>query len=330
MIIKGKKIRKYFPIKKGIFLQTAGHVKALEEVDFFVQEHETLGVVGESGCGKTTLGRVITQLYNPTSGELEYHSPEKQTFTFSKKMPKKGLKKYRRDIQMIFQDPFSSLDPRMTIGDILREPLDVHEIYDNPAEREDYIEYLLSRVGLYADYASRYPHEFSGGQRQRISLARAIALKPRLIVCDEPTSALDVSVQSQIVNLLQELKAEEQMTYFFISHDLDLVHHMSERIMVMYLGSVMEEGDSTSVFENTAHPYTKVLMKSIPHWDPKQKKLKDVHLVGEPPSPINPPKGCPFNTRCTHVMDICKNERPPLIEIEDNHKAACWLFKEGV
>jgi len=328
MIIKGNKLKKYFPIRKGVFLQVAGHVKALEEVDFHIDEMENLGVVGESGCGKTTLGRVLTQIYEPTSGSLEYTDPNGEIHTIKKRMPKNVLKLFRRDIQMIFQDPFSSLDPRMTIGDILREPLEVHKMYSNKYEMEEYISYLLERVGLYPEYAARYPHEFSGGQRQRISIARAIALKPRMIVCDEPTSALDVSVQSQIVNLLKELQEEEKMSYFFISHNLDLVHHVSDRIMVMYLGSVMEEGKSEEVFNDTKHPYTKVLMKSVPNWDPKCRGLQDVKLQGEPPSPINPPKGCPFNTRCPNVMDICKKEKPSLINVSDNHKVACWLFKK--
>ncbi|MDN5359335.1 MAG: hypothetical protein PWQ84_398 [Thermotogaceae bacterium] len=328
MIVKGTNLKKYFPIRKGIFLQTAGHVKALECVDFELNENETLGIVGESGCGKTTLGRVITRIYTPTGGTLEYITPEKKLLHLEKAVDKHQLKRFRRDFQMVFQDPFSSLDPRMTIGDILREPLDVHKIYPNQRERDEYIEYLLERVGLYPEYTARYPHEFSGGQRQRISIARALALKPRAIVCDEPTSALDVSVQSQIVNLLQELKEQEQMAYFFISHDLDLIHHVSDRIMVMYLGSVMEAGRADEVFHHTSHPYTRVLMKSIPHWDPKQRKLDKIHLEGEPPSPINPPKGCPFNTRCPEVMERCKKEMPQLQPITDNHSVACWLFDD--
>ncbi len=328
MLLRGKKLKKYFPIRKGVFLQVAGEVKALEEVDFELNENETLGVVGESGCGKTTLGRVITLLYTLTSGEIEYNSPENRIIKINKKLPKASLKQYRRDLQMIFQDPFSSLDPRMTVGDILREPLDVHSVYPNNKERDEYIQYLLGRVGLYSEYATRYPHEFSGGQRQRISIARSLALKPRMIICDEPTSALDVSVQSQIINQLQELKEQERISYLFISHDLDLVHHISDRIMVMYLGSVMEEGDATEVFQNASHPYTQVLMKSIPHWDPKRRQLGSVSLEGEPPSPINPPKGCPFNTRCPRVMDICKKEKPQKIALSQKHKVACWLYRD--
>ncbi len=326
MILKGTQIKKYFPIRKGIFLQTAGYVKALESVDFALFENETLGIVGESGCGKTTLGRVITLVYSTTEGKLEYTTPENQQITVGKKLDKHQTKLYRRDVQMVFQDPFSSLDPRMTVGDILTEPLNVHRLFPNKKEKDEYVQYLLERVGLYSEYASRYPHEFSGGQRQRISIARAIALKPRAIVCDEPTSALDVSVQSQIINLLQELKDKENMAYFFISHDLDLIHHVSDRIMVMYLGSVMEEGKADELFNHASHPYTRVLMKSIPHWDPKQRKLRKVHLEGEPPSPINPPKGCPFNTRCRDVMAICKKEKPTLSNISENHSVACWLY----
>jgi oligopeptide/dipeptide ABC transporter ATP-binding protein len=227
---------------------------------------------------------------------------------------------------MVFQDPFNSLDPRMTIVDVVKEPLEAHRMFVSKKEMEDYVTDLLVRVGLHREHLSRYPHEFSGGQRQRIAIARAIALKPKLIVCDEPTSALDVSVQSQIVNLLQELREEYCISYLFISHNLDLVYHMSDRLIVMYLGNVVEEGEAVEVFENPLHPYTRALMSAVPSWDPKQRKLSEVKLYGEPPSPINPPAGCVFSTRCLYKFDRCEREKPQL-QGEQKHKVACFLHE---
>jgi oligopeptide/dipeptide ABC transporter ATP-binding protein len=321
MIVSLRKVKKYFPVRAGVFLQVIGWVRALEELDLDINDNETLGVVGESGCGKTTLGRIVARILQPTSGKIEF-----QGVDVTKKAPKDIERLFRRSVQMVFQDPFNSLDPRMTIVDVVKEPLEAHRMFVSKKEMEDYVTDLLVRVGLHREHLSRYPHEFSGGQRQRIAIARAIALKPKLIVCDEPTSALDVSVQSQIVNLLQELREEYCMSYLFISHNLDLVYHMSDRLIVMYLGNVVEEGEAVEVFENPLHPYTRALMSAVPSWDPKQRKLSEVKLYGEPPSPINPPAGCVFSTRCLYKFDRCEREKPQL-QGEQKHKVACFLHE---
>jgi len=321
MIVSLRKVKKYFPVRAGVFLQVVGWVRALEELDLDINDNETVGVVGESGCGKTTLGRIVARILQPTSGKIEF-----QGVDVTKKAPKDIERLFRRSVQMVFQDPFNSLDPRMTIVDVVKEPLEAHRMFVSKKEMEDYVTDLLVRVGLHREHLSRYPHEFSGGQRQRIAIARAIALKPKLIVCDEPTSALDVSVQSQIVNLLQELREEYSMSYLFISHNLDLVYHMSDRLIVMYLGNVVEEGEAVEVFENPLHPYTRALMSAVPSWDPKQRKLSEVKLYGEPPSPINPPAGCVFSTRCLYKFDRCEREKPQL-QGEQKHKVACFLHE---
>jgi oligopeptide/dipeptide ABC transporter ATP-binding protein len=321
MIVSLRKVKKYFPVRAGVFLQVVGWVRALEELDLDINDNETVGVVGESGCGKTTLGRIVARILQPTSGKVEF-----QGVDVTKKAPKDIERLFRRSVQMVFQDPFNSLDPRMTIVDVVKEPLEAHRMFVSKKEMEDYVTDLLVRVGLHREHLSRYPHEFSGGQRQRIAIARAIALKPKLIVCDEPTSALDVSVQSQIVNLLQELREEYRMSYLFISHNLDLVYHMSDRLIVMYLGNVVEEGEAVEVFENPLHPYTRALMSAVPSWDPKQRKLSEVKLYGEPPSPINPPAGCVFSTRCLYKFDRCEREKPQL-QGEQKHKVACFLHE---
>jgi len=321
MIVSLRKVKKYFPVRAGVFLQVIGWVRALEELDLDINDNETVGVVGESGCGKTTLGRIVARILQPTSGKIEF-----QGVDVTKKAPKDIERLFRRSAQMVFQDPFNSLDPRMTIVDVVKEPLEAHRMFVSKKEMEDYVTDLLVRVGLHREHLSRYPHEFSGGQRQRIAIARAIALKPKLIVCDEPTSALDVSVQSQIVNLLQELREEYCISYLFISHNLDLVYHMSDRLIVMYLGNVVEEGEAVEVFENPLHPYTRALMSAVPSWDPKQRKLSEVKLYGEPPSPINPPAGCVFSTRCLYKFDRCEREKPQL-QGEQKHKVACFLHE---
>ncbi|WP_448516385.1 ABC transporter ATP-binding protein [Pseudothermotoga sp.] len=321
MIVSLRKVKKYFPVRAGVFLQVIGWVRALEELDLDIRENETVGVVGESGCGKTTLGRIVARILQPTSGKIEF-----QGVDVTKKVPKDIERLFRRTVQMVFQDPFNSLDPRMTIVDVVKEPLEAHRIFTSKKEMEDYVTDLLVRVGLHREHLSRYPHEFSGGQRQRIAIARAIALKPKLIVCDEPTSALDVSVQSQIVNLLQELREEYRMSYLFISHNLDLVYHMSDKLIVMYLGNVVEEGEAVEVFENPLHPYTRALMSAVPSWDPKQRKLSEVKLHGEPPSPVNPPSGCVFSTRCLYKFDRCEREKPQL-QGEQKHRVACFLHE---
>jgi oligopeptide/dipeptide ABC transporter ATP-binding protein len=321
MIVSLRKVKKYFPVRAGVFLQVIGWVRALEELDLDINDNETVGVVGESGCGKTTLGRIVARILQPTSGKIEF-----QGVDVTKKAPKDIERLFRRSVQMVFQDPFNSLDPRMTIVDVVKEPLEAHRMFVSKKEMEDYVTDLLVRVGLHREHLSRYPHEFSGGQKQRIAIARAIALKPKLIVCDEPTSALDVSVQSQIVNLLQELREEYRMSYLFISHNLDLVYHMSDRLIVMYLGNVVEEGEAVEVFENPLHPYTRALMSAVPSWDPKQRKLSEVKLYGEPPSPVNPPAGCVFSTRCLYKFDRCEREKPQL-QGEQKHKVACFLHE---
>ncbi|WP_448522798.1 ABC transporter ATP-binding protein [Pseudothermotoga sp.] len=321
MIVSLRKVKKYFPVRAGVFLQVIGWVRALEELDLDIKENETVGVVGESGCGKTTLGRIVARILQPTSGKIEF-----QGVDVTKKAPKDIERLFRRTVQMVFQDPFNSLDPRMTIVDVVKEPLEAHRMFASKKEMEDYVTDLLVRVGLHREHLSRYPHEFSGGQRQRIAIARAIALKPKLIVCDEPTSALDVSVQSQIVNLLQELREEYRMSYLFISHNLDLVYHMSDRLIVMYLGNVVEEGEAVEVFENPLHPYTRALMSAVPSWDPKQRKLSEVKLYGEPPSPVNPPAGCVFSTRCLYKFDRCEREKPQL-KGDQEHRVACFLHE---
>ncbi|ABV34083.1 MULTISPECIES: ABC transporter ATP-binding protein [Pseudothermotoga] len=319
MIISLKKVKKYFPIRSGVFLQISGWVRALEEIDLEICENETVGVVGESGCGKTTLGRVVAKILQPTAGEINFSGVD-----ISKKLPRQIEKTFRRSVQMIFQDPFNSLDPRMTIADVVKEPLEAHNVFSSKKEQEEYIRELLSKVGLHGEYLSRYPHEFSGGQRQRIAIARAIALKPKLIICDEPTSALDISVQSQIINLLQQLREEYKMSYLFISHNLDVVYHMSDRLIVMYLGNVVECGEAREVFENPVHPYTKALMESTPSWNPEEKRLSRIKLSGEPPSPVNPPEGCPFSTRCPVKIERCEKEKPVLLG-NNQHKVACFI-----
>lgn len=322
MILEGKSVQKFFPIRKGVFLQVAGNVRALDGVDFTLEEHQTLGIVGESGCGKTTLGKTVARIHPLSGGSLTYHQGDGEAFSVGGRMSRAQRRRYQRDVQMVFQDPFNSLDPRMNVNQLIGEPLDVHGLYPQKQERRDYIASLLERVGLYAEYGDRFPHEFSGGQRQRISIARALALKPRLVICDEPTSALDVSVQSQVINLLEELKRDFGLSYMFISHDLDVVHHISDRIMVMYLGMTMEEGPAEEIIGDPLHPYTQTLIASIPRWTPGKQQLPP-EMEGEPPSPIAPPPGCPFQTRCPRADGLCRSQRPALAAKESGKKVAC-------
>ncbi len=319
-------LKKYFPIRSGVFLQVTGYVRALEAVDFEISQGETIGIVGESGCGKSTFGRTIVKIYEPTAGTITYFDPDGKSHDISKGLPRDVRPTFRKDVQMIFQNPFDSLDPRMTIRDIIREPIETHKLFGDAAAMDERVAELLTRVGLYPEYAQRYPHEFSGGQRQRIAVARSIAVNPRLLICDEPTSALDVSVQSQIINLLKEIQRETGMSLIFISHNLDVVHHMSDRIMVMYLGNVVESAPAAELFDEPAHPYTRALMSAIPSWNPKERRLGEVKLEGEPPSPINPPSGCPFHPRCPHSTAICHTARPEPAEVGGGHVCACHLY----
>lgn len=317
-ILKAEKLTKDYPVLKGLIIpKEIGRVKAVNDISFEIQSGETLGVIGESGCGKTTLARIVMGLEDVSSGSV----------SFMGKTIKKGMRKdLRRHIQMIFQDPYSSLDPRMSVRRILEEPLRIH-CKMTKDERLDRVLPLLEQVGLPAESLERYPHEFSGGQRQRIGIARALILEPELIVCDEPVSALDVSVQAQILNLLRSLQKEKHLSYLFVSHDMSVIRHISDRILVMYLGQMMELADKRTLFETPAHPYTKALMKAVPVPDPEIKDQCHV-LKGEIPSPVDVPSGCPFCTRCPKSMGICSQSRPEVNEIEDGHFVACHLYNK--
>jgi len=319
-LVEVRDLRKYFPVRRGVFSRVAGYVKAVDGVSFRIERGKTLGLVGESGCGKTTAGRTILRLIEPTGGDILYEGKSI--------LPLKGkeLRALRRNMQIIFQDPFGSLNPRMTIGNIVAEPLVVHRI-GTRKERREMVAELLNRVGISPSYMKRYPHEFSGGQRQRIGIARALALNPSFIVCDEPVSALDVSIQAQIINLLEELQAERNLSYLFIAHDLAVVQHISHHVAVMYLGRIMEFASSDELYENPLHPYTKALLSAVPVPDPKSRR-KRILLGGDVPSPLNPPKGCVFNTRCPYARDRCREERPELRNAAEGHSVACHFFED--
>jgi oligopeptide transport system ATP-binding protein len=316
-------LKMHFPITRGIIFQRqVGAIKAVDGIDFTMFKGETLGLVGESGCGKSTTGRAILQLYRPTDGEVHFEGVD------ITKTKGEDLRKMRRRMQMIFQDPYASLNPRMTVGSIIGEPLEVHNIGSNKKERQERVQELLKTVGLNPYFVNRYPHEFSGGQRQRIGVARALAVNPAFIVCDEPISALDVSIQAQIINLLEDLQDELGLTYLFIAHDLSVVRHISDRIAVMYLGKIVELADRDELYENPMHPYTQALLSAVPIPDPKiETQRKRIILEGDVPSPANPPKGCNFSTRCPRVMDICRTEDPPFKEYKPGHYAACYLYE---
>jgi oligopeptide/dipeptide ABC transporter ATP-binding protein len=315
-----KHLQTWFPIRKGFFSKVVGYVKAVDDVSFTIKKGETLGLVGESGCGKTTTGRSILRLIEPTGGTVIFDGREVT------KMPKDDLRKLRKDMQIIFQDPFSSLNPRLTIGQMLREVLEVHEIAKGD-EAQKQVGDLLEIVGLRKQYYNRYPHEFSGGQRQRIGIARALAVKPKFIVCDEPVSALDVSIQSQIINLLMDLQKEFGLTYLFISHSLSVVEHISDSVAVMYLGKIAEIADYKDLYENPKHPYTEALLSAAPEPDPKKKKQRII-LTGDIPSPAKVPTGCYFHPRCPKVQEACKTTTPQLASIEGNptHEVSCILY----
>ncbi|WP_309241909.1 ABC transporter ATP-binding protein [Brevibacillus daliensis] len=313
-------LKKYYPISGGVLGRTQAQVKAVDDVSFTVKQGETLGLVGESGCGKSTAGRSILRLIEPTEGEILFDGKNVSA------MKQDEVRRMRRDMQIIFQDPFASLNPRHNIGKILEEPLIVHGI-SSSAERKERVKRMLEVVGLSPYHATRYPHQFSGGQRQRIGIARALMLNPKLIVADEPVSALDVSVQSQVLNLMQDLQKEFGLTYVFIAHDLSVVRHISNRVGVMYLGRIAELADKDELYTNPLHPYTKALLSAVPVADP-DKKQERIILQGDLPSPANPPSGCTFHTRCPQVMDICKQVRPENRNMGNNHLVACHLYEE--
>ncbi len=316
VLVKVKNIKKYFPVKGGLLGRVQGHVKAVDDLSFEIYKGETFGLVGESGCGKSTTGRAILRLFNITSGNVEIDGQDLY------KLKEKELRGLRKDVQLIFQDPFSSLNPRLSVGDTIGRVLKIHGM-SNAQEREDRVKELMGLVGLSPYHIRRFPHEFSGGQRQRIGIARAIALNPKFIVLDEPVSALDVSIQSQIINLLEELQERFGLTYLFVSHGLNVVRHISDRVGVMYLGKLMELADVDILFESHKHPYTRALIAANPIANPRLRDKQKLILEGDVPSPINPPSGCRFHTRCPFVQSMCREVEPQFMDTGDGHFVAC-------
>lgn len=320
-ILEVKNIKKYFPIKHGFLQKVTGHVKAVEDISLSIKQGETFGLVGESGCGKSTLGRLILRLLEPTAGKIIFEGNDITS------LPQGKLRLLRKDIQIIFQDPFASLDPRMKVKDIIAEPMITHKLYKTKKEVIEEVKRLMDVVGLHQNQLDRYPHEFSGGQRQRIGIARSLSLKPKLIVADESVSALDVSIQSQILNLLKKLQAEFNLTIIFISHDLSVVKHISDRIGVMYLGNIVEIANKKGIYETPMHPYSQALLSAVPIADPEVKKERMI-LQGDLPSPSNPPNGCALHPRCPKKLDICNSIVPELQLVGDEHYVACHLYKK--
>ena len=320
VLLEVKNLQKYFPIKKGSFLsKTTIYVKAVEDVSFKLEEGETLGIVGESGCGKSTTGKCILRLIDATSGSIIFDGKDLN------KISKNEMRKVRKDMQFIFQDPYASLNPRLTVGETIMEPMKNFNVGDKKY-RQERVKELLSVVGLSPYHSSRYPHEFSGGQRQRIGIARALSANPKLVVCDEPVSALDVSIQAQTINLLMDLQKQFNLTMIFIAHDLSVVKHISDRVAVMYLGSIVEISDYKDLYDNPTHPYTQALLSAIPKPDPKANK-NQIILKGDIPSPTNPPSGCKFHTRCMYATEICKKEIPKLRKVNETHSVTCHHAK---
>jgi peptide/nickel transport system ATP-binding protein len=319
-LLQVKNLKKYFPIKGGILSKTVGHVQAVDDISFDLYPGETVGLVGESGCGKSTAARTILRLIEPTGGEVVFEGQD------ILKLGKKPMRALRREMQIIFQDPYASLNPRMTVASIVGEPLEIHKIAKGRA-KEERVANILEKVGLRPEHMRRYPHEFSGGQRQRIGIARALALNPKLIIGDEPVSALDVSIQAQVINLLEDLQREFNLTYLIIAHDLSVVEHISNRVAVMYLGKIVELATDRELYENPSHPYTEALLSAVPRPDPSIKKQRII-LPGDVPSPINPPSGCRFHTRCLYAKADCKTVEPALQDIGGGHYVACHYWKE--
>ncbi len=318
-LVEVKNLKEYFNITTGLFQSKP--LKAVDDVSFAIKRGETLGLVGESGCGKTTVGRTLLHLYKPTAGEIWFDGKKIES--------KKDILEYRKQSAMVFQDPYSSLNPRMTVADIIGEPLDVHKMYSSHAERQERILELMNRVGLNSEHANRYAHEFSGGQRQRIGIARALAMKPKFVVCDEPVSALDVSIQAQVINMFDELQDQMGLTYLFIAHDLLVVRHISDRIAVMYLGKMVELAEAGEIYDHPLHPYTRSLMSAVPLPDPKKaRENQRIVLTGDIPSPLNAPSGCPFRTRCPYASEVCAMAMPEFKEVSSGHFVACHNYEK--